>query len=674
MRNLVKVCDRLNAIDTVIIFSENKDKIPCSFTTCDRFTLRPALTSPRPALPVTLRERWGEPAAGMRNDGQWDMKAASVRAGLFHFLLFCGRACLLPFLSLYLRYLGLTASMTGITMATRGLITLIWGPISALLAKRYDKRRTVVIGSLLCSAAIALLLLVLPPADVEAAGRRCNSTRYWEGTRNYGDFETNIASSRPGNATPATHSPMTMKSQPLSLTPGGHSTNTTALVTKPSVSASNRSKDIHRVSKGPVKPTVNSSSVKPKVGFSSSNSSHSLLKRGMRSAVSKHRLKGGQEEEQTTQYEFLGSLKVMDAQHQLFFLVLMGVVLWEGVAAPLEMTVGDGYYEYLDFVDAADRYGSTRMWGLLGASAGVFGAGPLVGRLDCTIGARLPRSSVHFFAYALLLALAVPVAAFLPMYLSRKREVASQAFKALRLVRGDPCAMLTVVTAFLTGAAFSAINDFLLWEMQDHGSNEVHMGLALGSALLSQVVFLVLVAPCISRFLSYGAAMSVAVVSLGLQCLYYSFLWSPWSVLPAQALNFLSAGALWWAVEGQCEGVATPGTERWVLRLVREMAAGLGAGLGSLAAGFTVDWFGVAVLFRGASAVLLLWGFGLPVVLSRLPKRRRINYSRLLAVDVSEQSDSESEPEQDKDWLIKAMQEQKANNNNNNNNNSHRRW
>ncbi|KAJ8345136.1 hypothetical protein SKAU_G00293290 [Synaphobranchus kaupii] len=601
-----------------------------------------------------------------RNDGQWDVKAASAHAGLFHFLYFCGRACLLPFLTLYLRYLGLTAAMTGITMATRCLVTLAWGPVSTLLAKRYDRRRTVVIGSLLCSAGVALLLLLVPPADVDAAGRRCNTSRPWVSAGTNGDIGPVVDLGRPGNVTPPAGSPT--RSWPLSLRPGGNSTATSTSVSKAPVRASNRTEGSPQVSEGPHRPVSSSNSGEKQVPFSGGKSSHStsLPERGVRSAVrgSKQRLE--EEEEEAARYEFLGSLKVMDPQHQLFFLVLMGVALWEGLAAPSERTVDDWLYEYLDFVDAADRHGSARVWGILGASGGAFGVGLLVGGLNCMIGARLPSSAVHFFAYALLMALTVPAAAFLPMYLSRKREPVGQALKALRLVRADPCAMLSAATAFLAGAASSAVSDFLLWQMQDHGSGELHMGLALSTALLSQVIFLILVAPRTTRFLSHGTAMAVGAASLGLQCLYYSFLWSPWSVLPAQALSCLSAGALWRAVEGQCGGVATPGTERWVRGVVRELAAGLGAGLGSLASGFTVERFGVAVLFRGASAVLLLWGLCLPVILSRLPRRRRINYSRLLAAEASEQSESESEPEQESDWLVKAMQEDKSTTKNNN--------
>ncbi|XP_061079293.1 major facilitator superfamily domain-containing protein 6-like [Conger conger] len=587
----------------------------------------------------------------MRSNGQWDVKAASAHAGLFHFLYSCGRACLLPFLTLYLRYLGLTATMTGIAMATRCLVTLAWGPVSSLLAKRYNRRRGVVMGSLLGSAAIALLLLLLPPADQEAAVRRCNATQLRESPGPGG-----VEPGGPGHFTPTAAPPTAVMS--LSLRPGGSSTSHLS-VTKAPGSASTS----HRVSQGPHR--LISSSGDQQVASSDSNSSHSpaLPERAVRSVVrgSKQGL-----EKEAVHYEFLGSLKVMDAQHQLFFLVLMGVALWEGASAPLERTVDDGLFEYLDFVDAADRHGSAQLWGLVGAAGGACGAGLLVGGLGCMIGTRLPSSAAHFFAYAALTFLAAPAAAFLPMYLSRKRGPAGRALKALRLVRGDPSAALSAATAFLAGAGSATVSDFLLWEMQDRGSSELHMGLALGAALVSQALFLLLLAPRAARFLSHGTAMSLGVASLGLQCLYYSFLWSPWSALPAQALSCLSAGALWWAVEGQCAAVATPGTERWVHGLVRETAAGLGAGLGSLAGGFTVDRFGVAVLFRGAAVVLLLWGLVLPVVLSRLPRRRRINYSRLLAADASEQSESESEPEQERDWLVTAMQEEKSTNNNNN--------
>ncbi|KAJ8404144.1 hypothetical protein AAFF_G00339170 [Aldrovandia affinis] len=621
-----------------------------------------------------------------RNDGQWDVTAASALAGTFHFLYSCSRACLFPFLTLYLRHLGLTATMVGVVMATRHLIILAWGPVSAHLARHYNQRRVVVTGSLLCSVAVSLLFLLIPPTDMAVANRHCNITRLWADAEDSG---------YPGNVTAMAGYHMAPVSwdtadRTLTVTGGDGISRTEVTVTRTSnagasntvaapainyiqeingtLHTANRADGGRRILEGPQTPAPNSS-----VGFgrgqrvtgaSAGNISRSSSPRkGIRSMVKRESKLEEEEEEVVARYEFLGSLKVMDAPHQLFFLVLMGVALWEGVATPLERAADDGLYEYLDFVDAAERQGAARVWGLLGAAGGVCGTGVLVGGLGCLIGARTPRSAVHFFAYALLNLFAIPAAVFLPMYLSTKREPAGRALKVLQQVRADPRAMLCVATAFLAGAAGSAIDDFLLWQMQDRGSSELHMGVALGVALLSQVLFHLLASARVSRLLSHGTAMAVGVACLGLQCLYYSFLWSAWSVLPAQALSVASAGALWWAVEGQCKGVATPETERCVRGAVREVAARVGAGLGSLVAGLVVERFTVAILFQGAAVVLLPWGLGLPAVLCRLPQRRRVNYSRLLAADGSEQSESESEAE--KDWLVKAMQEDKNRNNNN---------
>uniref|UniRef100_A0A8C8MKB6 Major facilitator superfamily associated domain-containing protein n=1 Tax=Oncorhynchus tshawytscha TaxID=74940 RepID=A0A8C8MKB6_ONCTS len=353
--------------------------------------------------------------------------------------------------------------------------------------------------------------------------------------------------------------------------------------------------------------------------------------------------KGGKRnrEKDEDRLEFLGSLKVMDVQHQLFFMLLIVVSIWELMAAPLEWTVDDGLYEYLDFVDASDRYSSTGVWGLLGAVCGASGAGLLVSHLDCLIGSHTPREAVHFYSYAAVTTLAVPVVAFLPLYLNKKRSRSTGLFKALQLVRGDLRALLCAATAFLMGLAGSAVDDLLLWQMQDHGSSELHMGLSLAVPLLSRAAF-PLLSGRVSKLLSPGRVLLVGTVCLALQCLYYSLLWGPWTAIPVQVLSCFSSGALWWAVQVQCEDVTTPGTERSVRRVYQALSLDLGAGLGSMAGG------GVAVM-------LLLWCLFLPLLQWKAPPQRRINYSRLLASDTSEVSESESE--QETDWLEKALED-----------------
>ncbi|XP_024258426.1 major facilitator superfamily domain-containing protein 6-like [Oncorhynchus tshawytscha] len=591
----------------------------------------------------------------MKRNKQIDVKGALVLSSTFHFLYSCARACILPFLTLYLRYLGLTPSMTGLLMSTKHLISLVWSPLASFLSKHYDKRRAVITGSLVCSAGAALILLLIPSTGVETLTSHCNISHLSVSpTEELIDYVRVVGSVMPTTHTTIVSQSAAHESSPTETTSDTvssavsmskattytlqlqHSNNVTTQWTQVNVSVANHSIGGER------------NSLESHHG--ASNTSPTVW----RVSRSAEKEKQQQREMDEARLEFLGNLKVMDVQHQLFFMLLIMVSIWELMAAPLEWTVDDGLYEYLDFVDASDRYGSTGVWGLLGAVCGVSGAGLLVSHLDCLIGSHTPRSAVHFYSYAAVTTLAVPVVAFLPLYLNKKRSRSTGLFKALQLVRGDIRALLCAATAFLMGLAGSAVDDFLLWQMQDHGSSELHMGLSLAVALLSRAAF-PLLSGRVSKLLSPGRVLLVGTVCLALQCLYYSFLWGPWAAIPVQVLSCFSSGALWWAVQVQCEDVATPGTERSVRRVYQALSLDLGAGLGSMAGGFVVHRFGVSVLFRGVAVILLLWCLFLPLLQWKAPRQRRINYSRLLAADTSEVSESESE--QETDWLEKAMED-----------------
>lgn len=325
-------------------------------------------------------------------------------------------------------------------------------------------------------------------------------------------------------------------------------------------------------------------------------------------------------------------------------------------SASVDWTGDDGLYEYLDYADASDRYDSSGRWGLLGAACGVMGVGLLVSTLSCLAAA----SAALFYCYSCAGVATLPVATRLPLHLNRKRDRATGLLRAMRLVRGSPRALLCAISTLLAGAAGSAVSDFLLWHMQDRGSSELHMGLALALGLLSQAAFPLLAGP-LSRLLSPSRVLAMSIASLGVQCFYYSLLWGPWAALPAQTLSCFSSGAFWWVVKVQSEDVATPGAERSVRRVCGTLALHLGNALGSFAGGLVVQRFGVTWLFLGTAAGLMLWCICLALLQWKTPHQRRINYSRLLAADASEASDSNSE--QENDWLDKAMEVDRSNNN-----------
>lgn len=525
----------------------------------------------------------------MQKSKQWNVKGALRVAGVFNFLHSCGSGCLLPFLTLYFRHLGLNASMIGIIMASKHLLALVWRPFSSVLARQYDKRRTVIVGSLLSSALVVLTLLLFPSAGIQAESGRCN------------------ASQPDADPTPLLAT-LEQTTGPSQSNASVYSENQTSIST---------------------------------VDFNTTVSLN-WSARGLKSL----------KKEEDLHTEFLGSLKVMDAQHQMFFLVLIVMVLWECMAAPLEWTADDGLYEYLDFVDATDRHTGVKVWKQLGAAFGNCAVGVLVTSLFCLTGA-----SVEFYSYTTLMILTVPAAALLPIYLRKRERLTSGGFKALQLVHGNSQAILCAITVVLMGMVSSAVSDFLFWQMQDCGATEIHMGISLALVHISQTGFAPL-SGNLSRFLKYhGWLLVLAVVSLAMQCLYYSFLWSPWSVIPAQLLAGFSTGALWWSITSQSEDIATPGTEKTIFRLFEALSLELGAAFGSLAAGFVVQKFGVMVLFQGAAVLLALWSSALAVLKWKIPRQRRINYSRLLAADTEM---SESDTDQEKDWLETAMEDDRG--------------
>ncbi|XP_056143968.1 major facilitator superfamily domain-containing protein 6-like [Lampris incognitus] len=607
----------------------------------------------------------------MKRNKQVDINSTIALAGSFNFLYSCARACIFPFLTLYFRQLGLTPEMAGIIVGTKHLISLVWTPLASLLSKRYNKRRVVIIGSLLCSAAVVLLVLLIPNTDVNTRTSYCNMFDLSNSSsKDLSDYQplSSVGPTKP-TVTRTRANISTAFVTRSSVIPPTKTLSDTKSTRKVSLDMLKQHQDPNershpQLSQRRTSVVVSSSFVQPEVSSSSVAQSTSRQSSPVRSKRSLAKLEDEQQErdlgEGITRFEFLGSLNVMDVQHQLFFLMLIIVSIWEFVSAPLEWTADDGLYEYLDFVDAADRYRNTGVWGLLGAACGVGGVGLLVSRLNCLIGGQTSRSAVHFYCYAGLTVLALPMVAFLPLYLNKKHGKANGLVKAAQLVLGHTRAMICAATVFMVGITNSAVDNFLLWEMQDHGSSELHMGVSLASALLSQAAF-PLLAVRVSKLFSPGRLLIVGALSLALQCLYFSFLWGPWAVLPAQLLSCFSSGALWWAVQIQCEDVTTSGAERSVRRIYRTFSLDLGAGLGSLASGFVVRRFGVAWLFRGAAAALIAWCLCLPLLQRRAPHQRRINYSRLLAADASEASDSESE--QERDWLNKAMNDDDESNN-----------
>ncbi|KAJ7412978.1 major facilitator superfamily domain containing 6 like protein [Willisornis vidua] len=631
---------------------------------------------------------------------QWDVGRALALAALFRLLLGAGRACAAPFLTLYLRLLALPAPLVGAVAAAQHLAAALGAPLCC--PRGHAKRRLLATGSLLGSAGASLLLTLIPPAGHASCENgmlpvvpiEVPSTAPSTGASTYSALTTSAvadakAASKEAERTTAGVLAAGREPAPSSSAFQGLFGTTDALRengrevgeggakanvyldgpsgwTTPVKGINGETQEAQSLApyRSPfpgLKEEMNSlgsatadlADNAEEILPATASNEPSLIKTTLLTAGDAY-VSENFSDTQDTHFAAVQSI-FQDRKHQIFLMVLGAVVLWELLATSLEWTVDEGLYEYLDFVDATDRYSRLWVWSYLGAALGACGAAVLVDHLNCFLSGSISRLAVHFYGYAVLATLALLISVFFPVHIPRKTDRVGRTAKALALLGSDGRALLYAGTVFLTGAASSAGHNFLFWQMQDQGSSELLMGLSVAVGLFAEL----LLSSCKGKLLRAFSSGTIAAVSLSLlaaQLLCYSFLRAPWAVLPVQGLAAFSSGALWWVVDVTAGGIATPGTERSLLAALRGLCCCGGASVGSLAGGFVVQHFGLAVLFRACCVGLGLWLFLFLIVQSKLPRQKKINYSRLLAADSSDTSDSDEEDE--KDWLVKAMKDE----------------
>ncbi|XP_048343679.1 major facilitator superfamily domain-containing protein 6-like isoform X2 [Sphaerodactylus townsendi] len=635
----------------------------------------------------------------MSTNSQWDVNKTLTLASLFHLLYGAGNACTIPFLTLYFRQLGLTAPLVGIIIGLKHLITSLWAPLCSYLAKTHNKRKVLIVGSLLCSVGAGLLLTLVPPLSADIAYKFCNvsqrsgklltATQKPEVTTNglsmlnfspitdnkiLSDGSVGMASVDTVTAGMPTTAHTSLKdSSSVNSQDIGINTNKLQFTDGFSGETSTFENDIATTEQhskilpveGSAKATRSSTSsiVNITKSFEEGGSSETTVFFALHtdpgpftetSYILKN-LSGRWGRAQDVSSQLLQGIDFLNREHQVFLMVLGAVVLWELLAAPLGWMVDDSLYEYLDFVDAADKYENLWIWNYLGASVAVCGVSVFVDQLSCFLSTNIPRFAVHFYGYALLITLTLLVSVFFPIPKSQNNEHINKTGKVLNLIGNDGQTILCAVTVFLTGAIDSAVQNFLFWQMQDQGSSELNMGLAVAIGLIAEILLYIFKSKLL-KALSGTGTVALSLSCLASQLLYYSFLWNAWAVLPIQILCAFSHGALWWAVNMLTDDIATPGTERSLHLVLQGLSCGCGASLGSFAGGFVVNSFGLAVLYRACSITLVLWLTMFLIVHSKLPRQKKINYSRLLAADSSDVSDSDDDKE--RDWLVKAMKDE----------------
>ncbi|XP_056405653.1 major facilitator superfamily domain-containing protein 6-like [Hyla sarda] len=596
---------------------------------------------------------------------QWDISQALAIAGLFHFFHGIGKFCLNPFLTIFFRYLGMSPPFVGMIMGLKHVIHVLGAPLCSYMAKTNYKRRVLITTSLLLSAITAVAFTFCAPLESHMVLRYCNLSIPWKeklitpgsmdmelfGPEDNASFLIPEGSPTPGLALTlftedASSEPV--ETLTINFTTMENRTNldiTLALssptqLTETSTPHQKRRKTLIKQS---AKLRENSTSsmfenISSVTSFQPKLSNHSAHKKKVReTSLGIHILE-----------------HLLDRENKIFLVVLGMIMVWSVFTAPLKWTADDSLYEYLDFVDATDRHGKVWIWSHSGACIGSFAIVFLIESLSCFLTTDIPRIYLHFYGYSAFMIITGILSTFYPIHVSKKTEHTNKTIKALSLIGSDGRVILLSITVFLTGAIWSTAHNFLFWQMQDVGCSELYMGISVAIALFSEIV-LHFFKNKLFRVFSVKWIVVIGLGCLAVQMVYYSFLWTPWAVWLIQVLSAFSNGALIWAVNAQANDVATPGTERSLQLVLHCLSHDFGASLGSIVSGFIISAFGLPILFQACSVTLLLWISLFLLIHPRLPHTKKINYSRLLAADNSDMSDTDDD--QERDWLVKAMKD-----------------
>lgn len=628
-----------------------------------------------------------------------NLNRAILFCNLYNFFFAASKACLFPFFSLYLRLLGLTATQTGIIISLKTLVAFIFAPLWTKCAVQCSKRRLVFTFSIFMMAVTYLsLTLVSNKSHTELS--HCIPAQE-QPPKNQSVFESSAEIHKILNLNESKVSPsvvtvptllITTQNGTSHLAPTNSSINPDVTSAKlPTTSPTDSTEEIEMKISKEILLFLGLKEVEVK-----NMNKHDIyevftemmLSKEMRGLVEnkldadavrfvwqiinegRHIDNGGMVTEGPTNRrkrdinisELLASLKaglqglrqrVKDSNHDYTFVVVTVILLiGELFACPVEKLADDFWFDYLEKIDELEKYGKHRIWCSLAYMSFPLIITLMVSNTDCLFGMDMPPFMLHFYVFGSLLGLTFLLGFFYPISSDTKAKYKSKLRRGLGTTCCKCIGLLYVVTLLLVGIIYAAYYNFLFWMLQDLRGPESVMGFCITISTLAEIPMLFFSKEIIHR-LGHGGVASLSLMVLAGRTFYYSFLWTPWAVLPAETLHALTHTALWYAVFNNPTFNISPIADRSIRSILSSMYFGVGFAIGSVVSGLIYDAYGSQILYRVCAVVALIW---CPVffVLQRCCQpaiESEIKYTRLL------QAEDLSDDEIPDDWLEKALKD-----------------
>lgn len=652
---------------------------------------------------------------------------------IFNFFLSASKACLIPFLTLYLKKLGIPATQVGFIICAKTVVGLIFAPLWSMCAVRCGKRRFVLLFSLLVMAATYLSLTAVPSFDKSQFISKCVQNPAFNESQRVTSIDAQLGKNSPGNesvnsneshhvvaseipvlpvaspkhtdqsASPKTNVSEEIPSDQIKSTTAAQ-TPAPAFSTLSDITPTPKHEEITQKPNDELKAVLQEILIAVgiparKVKAMSTDHMSSLISTMMDNPNDKNILdealeKLSPEALQTLQemtarkrrdvadsgtsvYQnaenasessepsykvwlkklFKEGVRVRDqlikTEFHMFVVVLVVLMVGEAFCSPIEKIADDGWFEFLESIDDLEKYGMQKIWSTFAYILFPFIVTLSVDNTDCLFGWTVHPFMLHFYLFGALLGVTFIIAMFYPMTISEKYKYASKVGKGMRQICCSGRSLMLTITLLLMGIVYASYYNFLFWLLDDLQSGEFTMGMCLTLAALSEVPMLLFTEKLVKK-IGNGGVVALSLFFLSLRCLYYSFLTTPWAVLPAELSHAFTHTAMWWAVLSSSSFNTSPVLSRSIRSILSSVYFGVGFATGSLVSGIVWDVYGKAILFQAGAVLSIAWFVVASIGLRccREKDRSTVKYSRLLNSDDVSDTDSAED-----DWLEHALKD-----------------
>eukprot|EP00112_Aurelia_sp_Birch-Aquarium-sp1_P021518 Seg582.4 transcript_id=Seg582.4/GoldUCD/mRNA.D3Y31 product="Major facilitator superfamily domain-containing protein 6" protein_id=Seg582.4/GoldUCD/D3Y31 len=507
-----------------------------------------------------------------------------LRLKIFYFLFFAGFGTTFPYLGIYFKQIGLSASSVGILAGVRPLIQCASGPLWSMLADKYKARKGVLLFSIV--AWLVMTVLLAFPRPHHEVCKAVNATA--KGSP-HGNGRT-----QKKDAIPGFHGHMTGILPPPSCFLSRCNFNFNRRVER-SAHKDDKSfvisnfviKDFFNNSKGYNRDFSKDAShedTRPKQDHTNLNQVSNKSTVGNKSVAN----------EAKVEYVIERNPKEI---HDIFIILLILIVVGEFLEAPSFIMTDTALLEYLG--EERSRYGTTRLFGSMGYGVASFTIGAVLDHAHYQFcGKTLTNYILLFYIFAGFMIIAFFYALFAVNFNYQKvvheEEVSFMAVvKLLATVRNGSFLLI----AWFMGFSHGGIMNFLNWYLEDLGATRFMMGIGTSCRALAIIIGFTMSNYFINKFGHYNMIL-FALVAYTLSFFGYSIILNPWYALPIEIAQGICYSMSWSACITYLGAAAPPNTAATVQGILQGIYWGLGTGLGAFAGGEMINTYGAVKSFR----------------------------------------------------------------------------